>query len=193
MINKTGLLGTILKQSKEFLLEKLNDTAKEKFERAKGHLLYNLENHPISKEISAGQSISSSRFLNGPGNLFSFLGFNEGTNPIEDLIDLLDQIIVFTPSTKILDRKNFSFSAVSRTFIPVESDLQVLSLPWEPGISWVFSIEKGVSNLGFYLFVKSAASRSGKGIQADHPTRSTSFTPTPYLSPLLEKFKRDLQ
>lgn len=191
-IDKNGLLGSIFKQSKNFLLEKLNEFAQEKFERAKAHLLNDIENHPVSKEISSGQSVTSSKFLSGPGNLFSFLGFNEGSDPVGELIDLLDEIIIFEPSTKILDRKNLSFSAISRTYLPVDSDLQILSLAWEPGISWVSAIEKGVSNLGYYLFVNSSASRSGKGIQVGHITRQTTFSPAPYLTPLFEKFRKDL-
>jgi hypothetical protein len=191
-IDKNSLLGSIFRQSKDFLLEKLNGFAQEKFERAKAHLLHDIENHPVSKEISAGQSVTSSKFLSGPGNLFSFLGFYEGSDPIGELIDLLDEIIVFEPSTKILDRKNLSFSAVSRTYLPTDSDLQILPLAWEPGISWASSIEKGVSNLGFYLFVNSSKSRSGKGIQVGHITRQTTFNQTPYLTPLFEKFRKDL-
>ena len=60
----------------------------------KGEALAELVSHPVSKEIEAGASASnSSGTLGGYGNLFSFIGFNSGSEPISPLLKLIKSSI----------------------------------------------------------------------------------------------------
>ena len=63
-------------------------------------------------------------------------------------------------------------------------------MPWEPG-SWLYKIETGISGLGSYLYGRTYNnSKSGTGIQSRRPVRSAMFTPVPYISYMMENFKK---
>ena len=63
-------------------------------------------------------------------------------------------------------------------------------MPWADGRSWAEGIEKGISNFGQYLDLKTDASRSGRGIQNDSRESGLSFSPMPYISNLIEDFEK---
>lgn len=59
-------------------------------EEAKSNFIEQFEEHPITKEIQEGPEASnSSGTLNGQGNLFSFIGFERGSNPITPVSNFL--------------------------------------------------------------------------------------------------------
>jgi len=59
-------------------------------EEAKNNFIEQFEEHPVTKEIQNGPEASNeSGTLNGQGNLFSFIGFERGSNPIAPVASFL--------------------------------------------------------------------------------------------------------
>jgi len=186
-VNLNQMASEVFGSGKRFFLNIINDYASRKFQKAKLALIQDVATHPVSIEINGGiDAANISHTLSGrKGNLFSFLGFRAGTKPVDDLLFLINQTVKFIPATKI---SVFGLSEVNFTY-PSRGDFLQLPLPWEPGRSWVTAIEDGVSNLSYYIFKESESSRSGRGIQIDNVVRPIGFSLTPYMSPILEKFK----
>ena len=67
-------------------------------------------------------------------------------------------------------------------------------MPWASGSSWVDGIEKGMSNVGSYLYSSTGfgQSRAGTGLKAKNKSSGVSFRNTPYITRLLNNFKRTL-
>jgi hypothetical protein len=166
------------------------DRARAHFDKRKKELLNEFKSHPVSREIEAGPDTSnSSGTLGGYGNLYSFIGF-PGGNPVADVYDLLTAAIRLRKTPVIRtggSRLYFTFKGT----LPDRRELEsVAPMPWEPG-SWLFKIETGISGLGSYLYGRMyGGSRSGTGIQSKRASRSAVFTPVPYISALLQKFKK---
>ena len=70
---------------------KLQTQVVKAFEKIKREMILEFMNHPVTREILGGPNASNeSGTLDGYGNLFSFIGFNEGEDPIEIILDLLN-------------------------------------------------------------------------------------------------------
>ena len=190
-VNKNHLLLKIWGDQKLYVLSDLNKRARTKFNAAFDNLISRVESHPISQELLQKQTLDESQFLTVKGNLFSFLGFEASQNPVKELISFLKSTVKFRPA-KQLKAQGFFGRAEAKAIYPTREDFDFLGLAWEPGRSWVYALEEGVNNLGYYLFVQRAASRSGKGIQSKYQVRTLQFHPIPYLTPILEQFKKEL-
>ncbi len=166
-----------------------------KFKQETARLLDAFENHEITKEIEAGPGASnSSGTLGGYGNLFTFIGFDRGQDPISPIRSLLAR------SIKIVSiRKTNNIIGLTLKFtIPTEEEIEAVSpLPWASG-SWVEAVERGMSGVGRYLYSQKAGrfktSRSGQAIEATMDVRgSGSSTPTDYISGLLRNMIKDIE
>ena len=87
---------------------------------------------PITKEILGGKNSSNiSGTLGGYGNLFSFIGFPEGSQPIDPIIELLQQTSYNL--TGLTPRGTMKLTIT----LPSPADIfRITPLPWAPGISW---------------------------------------------------------
>ena len=161
----------------------------EQFNKIKNKYIEEFLNHPITQEIKGGiGSANISGTLGDVTNLYSFIGFDEGTDPIgpiEQLLNKSNYRIIFNPngidSTVIFD-------------IPTASQIfEITPMPWAIGRSWARGIESGISGLGYYL-KKIKNSRSGLGVQSDTQVRSgASFKNTKYISDLINRFSKELK
>ncbi len=172
------------------LKKKLESETKEKifkkFEKLKKEMIKDFTNHPVTKEILSGASASNiSGTLGGYGNLFTFIGFESGQNPIAPIIELLQktQITFFKISPR-------GTSKIRVEMPDKEEIFNVTPLPWAAGISWAQRIEVGLSGLGQYMNKNSPYSRSGKGIQSKNKVRGSRFSNTPYVSSFLNKWNK---
>lgn len=187
-MNKINISSIREKALKTKKIEKQADTIVEKkLAREKKNFLQNFDSHPVTQEISGGNSASnSSNTLGGKGNLFTFIGFPQGSNPVENLKKILLNEFGFK---KNKSGKNIKYSISYPSMDKIRGETP---MPWENGRSWVEGIEKGISGLSYYLFKKSKQSRSGNGIQSDSKIRSMNFKKVRYLSEIIEKFKRGI-
>jgi hypothetical protein len=191
-INQAKINQALLKNPKmiKFIRDEIYSLAEEYAEKNKQEMLNEFDNHPVTKEIENGPDASNiSNTLAGEGNLFSYIGFNEGDNPTEVVRDILNNSVKVDSRAKIsADSKglkiNFPISAP--TLSEIESQTP---MPFEGGRSWVRGIEKGISGFSNYIFRKFIqGSRSGTGIQTESEVRTGSFKPTSYMKQILNKF-----
>lgn len=161
----------------------------QKFSQIKEEIMNEFENHPVTVELKGGinaQNISGT--LSGKANLYSFIGFDAGHDPIKPIKDLLEKSnyrITFNPD---------SLSAIVNFEIPTAQQIFLITpMPWAEGRSWARGIETGISGIGYYLKVEKN-SRSGFGIQAKEKVRENiRFKSVPYISALINKFNQKLK
>lgn len=165
--------------------------AKARFINAQNDLIDDFENHPISRELKEGaedpNAENSSDTLSGRGNLFTFIGFEEGRDPVEEVKEVL-QKGVRMDSIPIIEESGNKVKFKFRVYLPTEDVLDEASpVPWGLGKSWIKGIERGISGLGQYIYWK-AKGRSGGGLQSRHKIRAISYKPMEYLSVLFRNF-----
>lgn len=178
-----------LQADKEYQ-KQVNSIIDSEFNKIKNNYIQEFINHPITQEIKGGIGATNiSGTLGGITNLYSFIGFDEGTDPIKPIEDLLEKSnyrIIFnnkaTDSTVIFD-------------IPTAAQIFAITpMPWAIGRSWARGIETGISGLGYYL-KKTKNSKSGLGIQSstNQVRPGTVFKNTRYISDLINRFSKDLK
>jgi len=166
----------------------VRDIVQKEVEKEKALFQQDFESHPVTKELDGGENASNiSDTLGGYGNLFSFLGFNQGANPTGPVKFLIQKIT--------LDR---NIQATGNGFrvkvnVPSKDEFGAVSrLPFETGRSWLLDIERGISGLGAYLYGRFATSRSGTGIQSKYNYSNKRFRNVKYFSGMYTKFLRRL-
>jgi hypothetical protein len=166
----------------------VRDIVQKEVEKEKALFQQDFESHPVTQELDGGENASNiSGTLGGYGNLFSFLGFNQGTNPTAPVKFLIQRIT--------LDR---NIQATGNGFrvrvnVPSKEEFGAVSrLPFEGGRSWLLDIERGISGLGAYLYGRFAGSRSGTGIQSKYNYSNKRFRNVKYFSGMYTKFLRRL-
>jgi hypothetical protein len=145
------------------------------------------ESHPVTKEIESGpEGWNQSGTLGGYGNLFSYIGFEEGMDPLAPVRNLLKKAL----KVKSIPQSQKSMILKFQVELPSKEDIfNATPMPWVSGRSWVEGIEKGISGLGNYINRMTFTGRSGQGIQAKNKIRSGQFRNTKYLSNILNNLK----
>ncbi|MEE2975603.1 MAG: hypothetical protein VX343_04050 [Thermodesulfobacteriota bacterium] len=154
-------------------------------------MLQAFESHPVTKEIQSGpDGRNQSGTLGGYGNLYSFIGFEEGMDPVAPIRRILKK----TLKVRAVPANHKSMIMNFLVEIPSKEELIAASpMPWGTGRSWIEGIEKGISGLGKYLNETSFNSRSGEGIQTKNQIRGGGFRNTKYLSEILNQLKTNLR
>jgi hypothetical protein len=170
-------------------IKSAKSTIKKEFLEIQKEFLDAFDNHPVTQEIAGGPSATNiSKTLSGVGNLFTYIGFSIGENPIRPLRKVLEKYeINFHP------RKNF---LMARIELPTKQEVfAVTPMPWATGRSWARGIERGISGLGKYLVkdTRVAKSKSGFAIQAKSKVRNGKFSNVPYLSTLLNDYYKKIK
>ena len=183
----------LMKSLKTFDLSSIKDQAlqqaQEEMSKIKQELLEDYNDHPVTKELEAGaDSENISQTLNGVGNLTTYIGFQEGTNPTEPVRDKL-KTVSLNPKGRVSNNDSnlsFEFDVIAPSIEEVES---VGSLPFEQGNSWIKGIENGISGFGAYIYGRMFKnSRSGKGLQGRKTFRQGNFRPVSYMNEIMTKF-----
>ena len=188
-----GLVGSVnVKKAAFKAAEKLAQDAKDE-------MLGAFEASPVTRELDAGaeNTVNFSKNLigigHGEGSLFGFIGFGESDNPIGLVREYLNASGKIFKTPKVI-KSGGKISYRYRVQIPNTKDLFAMTpMPWEGGRSWVRSIEKGISGLGYYLLSSSPVSRSGQGVQASHRLRKAVYRPTKYMSSIINAYSKYLQ
>ena len=190
-VNAKELLKELTVDNDRAMGRTLRDYIAPRLERKQERLIKNFKADKITIELKAGPTASNiSGTLGGYGNLFSFIGFNRGSDPTDVIEKIFEQKFRFK-----VRRIGKSGKYKITFFIPsIEEIYGLTPMPWASGSSWVSGIEKGMSNIGSYLYSSRGfgQSRAGTGIQAKNRSSGVSFRNTPYITRLLNNFKRTL-
>jgi hypothetical protein len=151
-------------------------------------MLAEFKNHPITVEIKSGPfAENSSGTLGGYGNLFSFIGFDEGDSPTDSIEGLLNL-------SRIEYNRETKDGFIMTIYLPSKQEIFAETpMPWASGRSWAEGIERGISGFGQYLNTESVYSRSGEGVQVNGVIRTGKFKNTPYISALMNKYLKRFQ
>ena len=157
-------------------------------EKEKALFRQDFESHPVTQEIDGGESASNvSGTLGGYGNLFSFLGFDNGSKPTT-AVKFLIQSISLNKDVRV---NNSGFQL--KVNIPSKEEFGAVSkMPWESGRSWLLDVERGISGLGAFLYGRFSGSRSGGGIQIKYNYSNSRFRNVKYFSGMYAKFIKRL-
>lgn len=169
--------------------QEVKNFIKKEFEDIHKQFLANFDSHLVTQEIKGGPfSTNISKTLGGFGNLFTYIGFDSGSNPIKPLRELLK-----TYEIQYHVRKKYIYVRVE---IPTKEEVfTVTPMPWATGRSWARGIERGISGLGQYL-VKSnriGRSRSGYAVETKGRIRGGRFSNRPYMSALLKDYYKKIK
>lgn len=162
-------------------------------------LLSDFDAHLVTQEIAGGpKGASMTETLGGYGNLFSFIGFPEGSDPLAPIRNVIAKQLfqIQRGGMGVLKSGNV---VTLRIEGPTASQIfEVTDMPWAQGRSWAKGIEQGISGLGYYLNTEykpeSGNWRSGMGFQSDTKiTRKegasvpTKFKNTSYISEMIRR------
>jgi len=169
-------------------VKKLKVIINSNFLELKNELISEFNNHLVTREIEGGPNAKNiSGTLGGYGNLFSFIGFEEGDNPILPIRMAFEKIAL--TSVKV----NRDGSSLSYVIYPSSEDIfRMTPLPWAEGRSWAKGIESGISGLGYYLNLAKKG-RSGAGVQSEEKVAGGGFKNVKYISSMLNDFERKIK
>tara|TARA_X000001036_G_scaffold300940_1_gene280019 strand:- start:6234 stop:6842 length:609 start_codon:yes stop_codon:yes gene_type:complete len=194
-INVRGLEREIAAKGYKIIQPQAEAKVKNAVNKVKEQLMDDFESHPVTEEIEGGPNASNlSNTLGGYGNLFSFIGFSSGDDPISPIRSLLAQSI----QIKSFKRKSSILGFSLELKIPtIEEVKKVAPMPWSTN-DWVDAIEKGISGLGQYLHQNDGSftsSRSGKAIQiqAEIPGRGGVSSPVEYMTEIFTKMLKNIE
>jgi hypothetical protein len=192
-INKKQLILELKSSEKILVREAEQIIKKEYFDPAVKEMIKDIVNHPVTKEINGG--IDSKNISNtlggGDKNLYSFIGFEDGDDPIEPILEKISPLNPDGPKIKYIRGSNknnleFNFAITAPNQEAIEN---ATPMPWADGLSWVSRIEKGIPGLNRFLNKFGVpSSRSGGGIQVKNKLREARFKNISYLSGIFNKF-----
>ena len=119
----------------------------------KKEVIQDFNSHPVTQEIAQGPKGMSSHLLGGRGNLFGFLGFEQGSKPVMIIRDALrNSFEVNRQKMRVTSLKNNVFTVEFDVNVPTAQEIDSISpLPWTTQ-SWVKGIEKGITNYSQTIF-----------------------------------------
>lgn len=177
--------------------EEVSALVEQVFEEKKESMMQEFAKHPVTVELSNENSYNISSTLGGYGNLFGFIGFDKGNDPIgpveerlRELVELID--ISFSNQTS---KVKIKFNA------PDLDDFGDVAQydGWREGGNWLKGIERGIA--GLQLFRTSLGGeekgRSGLGIQMKGKIKSftggnSKFSNRKYMTNIINNFKSSL-
>ncbi len=160
---------------------------RKEFKKIKDEMLKEFLTDSVTLELLEGSGATNiSGTLGGVSNLFAFIGFDSGEQPITPILQLLE-------GTQINYKQEVRKTEIGVEFdvsLPTAQDIfAVTPLPWASGRSWAEGIERGLSGLGYLL--RKSGGRSGAAVQSRvNKVRSGRFQNRPYISALIRKYRK---
>ena len=191
-LNKKQLQKDVFVKGEKVVIGLIHPLVEKRIMEEQAQMVEEFENHPVSQEIWAGNEAANiSGLLGGYGNLFSFIGFNEGDDPISPIAFIFREKIPF-----VIKRMNDYGKYLVTIQAPSKEEIFAKAkVEWMGGRSWIDGIENGIAGLNRYLYDEDygfANSLSGTGIQAKGDIRGVSYKETEYVSKILSDFKKRL-
>lgn len=171
------------------------------FHQAVDKMVEEFDEHKVTKEIEGGVgSDNISETLRGgkaPENLFSFIGFKEGSKPTEEIRKRLDPTHPAGPKMKFETKNEQKATWTFRVTAPDRKRIYAATPfhKWAKGWSWAEQIETHIPNFQRFIArfmpnASDAVSRSKGGTQATRDLRDADYTPPPngYLNTIFNNF-----
>jgi hypothetical protein len=168
---------------------------------AREAMLAEFDKHPVTKELLQDPSKEGSSLVSH-GNLVSFIGFEDASLEVGTVREFLREGVSLGNNPTITNTKlriDYNFPVLYPSKTQLE---EITPAPdnWTSK-SWLKLIEEGVGNAASYIFSRVGfsfgESRSGFGLQLKDKSGRTrerkaggSFTPTKYISEILDNFRK---
>lgn len=196
-VNLIQLRREIAAQEAQIIQPRMKVVMNEKFEREKKRLLRKFDDDATNKELAAGAAAQGTIAKTGRGgNLYSFFGFVDGVNPIEELRNALEDGVTKGHVTKATSRGNIlKYNLEVRVPTMEELKRKTELFVWTTR-SFIDLVERGVSNFTRYIFEKDGfkTSRSGTGIQINHDIRGRrELRGRSYITKMIQEFTNRLK
>lgn len=186
-INLPGLRREISQQYNRTFARRVRQKVESDVEKAKARMIAAFDSHSVTKDLDGG---GGGNLVGGEGDLFSLIGFEKGSKPINELRMLLLRSVRVS---NVMPMGGADIAVSITIDIPSMDEIrEVTPLPWASGRSWVDEVENGVSGLGNYIVKESPASRSGKAIQVKSQVRSASMGGVEYVSEIISNLINDI-
>ena len=175
----------IKRQAPRLLKKDFKRITEQRFRKIKQRMIAEFLENPITMEIMGGPSSPNlSGSLDGVTNLFAFIGFDQGEDPIAPILARLEETHIQFSKFLTTSKMGMEFKVTLPT---AEEIFAITPLPWAGGRSWAQGIERGLSGLGYLL--RKNEGRSGAAIQSRVKVRGERFKNRPYISAFLRKYK----
>jgi hypothetical protein len=177
----------IKRQAPRLLKKDFKRITEKRFKKIKQRMIAEFLENPITMEIMGGpNSPNLSGSLDGVINLFAFIGFDQGDDPIAPILARLEETHI--QFSKFLAPSSSKVGMEFDIALPTPEEVFAITpLPWASGRSWAQGIERGLSGLGYLL--RKNEGRSGAAIQSRVKVRGGAFKNRPYISAFLRKYK----
>jgi hypothetical protein len=177
--------------------EEVSALVEQVFNEKKESMMQEFAKHPVTVELSNENSYNVSSTLGGYGNLFGFIGFNSGSDPIgpveEKLRELVELIDVSFSSQASKVQIKFNAPDLDDFGDVAQYD------GWREGGNWLKGIERGISGLQYFRtsLGQDEKGRSGLGIQMKGNVKSfaggnSKFNNKKYMTSIINNFKSSL-
>ena len=178
---------SLRRQASKKIKNPVTKQVQKKFNIIKKEMIKEFISLPVTQEIlqgPAGTNISGT--LDGVSNLFAFIGFDRGEQPVLPIIQALENTNIRYDKPL---KKGKKIGAVYNITLPTAQQIfSITPLPWATGRSWAQGIEVGISGLGYLL--RKNKGRSGAAIQSRVKVRGGRFKNTSYISAFIKKYRK---
>ena len=190
-----------------FVQKQIENLVKDQFESQKIEMIQGFFKDKISQEIKDPDLGNISKTLGGYGDLFGFIGFFEGSSPIEEVSEILfsKTELKSIKIQRIYNRDARGRFTSGRSFVNVKVSFSVPDLDDfdetsqrvvrdYSGRNWIKGIEKGIS--GFNRYANYPRGESRRGVQLGGVIKNPSvsrpklsnYKPRGYVTPLIKEF-----
>lgn len=190
-----------------FVQKQIENLVKDQFESQKTEMIQGFLKDDISQEIKDPDLGNISKTLGGYGDLFGFIGFFEGSSPIEEVSEILfsKTELKSIKIQRIYNRDARGRFTSGRSFVNVKVSFSVPDLDDfdetsqrvvrdYSGRNWIKGIEKGIS--GFNRYANYPRGESRRGVQLGGVIKNPSvsrpklsnYKPRGYVTPLIKEF-----
>jgi hypothetical protein len=165
------------------------------FKRIKKEELTEFKNSDVSIELNEGNQAAHRAGILEEGNLFSFLGFEKGRKPANELAQILNEHMSLSKEYTISEDLKGNPALSFPINIPTQKEIEgATPSPAISSRSWVSEIEKGISGLTRYVYYEFfRGGRSKTGLQARKKGGDSRAKSLPYVSEFLRKFRERFQ
>tara|TARA_R110002020_G_scaffold182700_1_gene378386 strand:- start:2242 stop:2832 length:591 start_codon:yes stop_codon:yes gene_type:complete len=178
---------SLRRQASKKIKNPVTKQVQKKFNIIKKEMIKEFMSLPVTQEILQGPGgINISGTLDGVSNLFAFIGFDRGEQPVLPIIQALENTNIRYDKPL---KKGKKIGAVYNITLPTAQQIfSITPLPWATGRSWAQGIEVGISGLGYLL--RKNKGRSGAAIQSRVKVRGGRFKNTSYISAFIKKYRK---